>query len=102
YVASAPAQEQPSPAAGVVRKGKVPVSNEILKTTLPKPVEADLPNGLHLLVLEDHRLPQISFQILVPGAGGYYDTADKPSVAPFVAALMREGTASRTSEQISQ
>src|SRR5712691_6526038 len=97
-----PAQVEPSPTQGVVRKGKVPVSNEILKIKLPKPVEVDLPNGLHLMVLEDHRLPQLSFQIFIPGAGGYYDPADQPGLASFVAALMREGTASRTSEQISQ
>ena len=95
-------QDQPSPTAGLVKKGKVPVSNEILKITLPKPAEADLPNGIHLMVLEDHRLPQISFQILIPGAGGYYDLPDQPGLAAFVAALMREGTVSRTSEQISQ
>jgi predicted Zn-dependent peptidase len=95
-------QEPPSPTAGVVKKGKVPVSNEILKIRLPKPVEADLPNGLHLMVLEDHRLPQISFQVFIPGAGGYYDPPDQPGMATFVAALMREGTASRTSEQMSQ
>ncbi len=35
--------------------------------------EADLPNGLHLMVLEDHRLPRIAFQIIIPGAGGYFD-----------------------------
>jgi zinc protease len=99
---TAAVQDQPSPTKGVVKKGKVPVSNEILKITLPKPVEADLPNGLHLMVLEDHRLPQISFQIYIPGAGGYYDPADQPGLASFVAALMREGTVSRRSEQISQ
>src|SRR5262245_40809421 len=96
------AQQQDSPTKGLVRKGKVPVSNEILKVTLPKPVEADLPDGLHLMVLEDHRLPQISFQILIAGAGGYYDPADQPGLASFVAALMREGQASLSSEQISQ
>src|SRR5215471_6865105 len=96
------AQQQESPTPGVVKKGKVPVSNEILRVTLPKPVEADLPNGLHLMVLEDHRLPQISFQILIPGAGGYYDPVDRSGLASFVAALMREGTTTRTSEQISQ
>ena len=45
--------------AGLVKKGKAPVSNEVLKVKLPKPDEADLPNGLHLMVLEDHRLPQV-------------------------------------------
>lgn len=100
--AQQPPPDQPSPTQGVVRKGKVPVSSEILKVKLPKPVEVDLPSGLHLLVLEDHRLPQVSFQILIPGAGGYYDPADQPGLASFVAALTREGTASRMSEQISQ
>lgn len=100
--AQQPPPDQSSPTQGVVRKGKVPVSSEILKVKLPKPVEVDLPSGLHLLVLEDHRLPQVSFQILIPGAGGYYDPADQPGLASFVAALTREGTASRTSEQISQ
>jgi zinc protease len=102
-VALAVAQEQQTPPTqGVVKKGKVPVSTEILKTALPRPVEADLPNGAHLMVLEDHRLPQLSFQIFIPGAGGYYDPPDRSGLASFVAALMREGTSSRTSEQISQ
>ena len=86
---------------GLVRKGKVPVSNEILKIKLPRPAEADLPNGLHLIVLEDHRLPQISFQVIIPGAGGFFDPADQPGLASFTASLMREGTTTRTSNQIS-
>ena len=101
-VAAQPPAQVESPTKGLVKKGKVPVSNEILKIKLPRPVEFDLPNGLHLMVLEDHRLPQLSFQIFIPGAGGYYDPADQPGLASFVAALMREGTASRTSGQISQ
>ena len=94
--------QQASPTKGVVKKGKVPVSTALPMIKLPKAAEADLPNGLHLLVLEDHRLPQISFTIYLPGAGGYYDPADQPGLATFTAGLMREGTATRTSEQISQ
>jgi zinc protease len=94
--------QQESPTKGLVRKGKVPVSTEILKTKLPVPTEVDLPNGAHLMVLEDHRLPQVTFQIFIPGAGGYYDPPDNPGLASFTASLMREGTAMRTSEQISQ
>jgi zinc protease len=93
------AQETTSP--GLVRKGKVPVSNEILKIKLPRPAEADLPNGLHLIVLEDRRLPLISFQVIIPGAGGFFDPPDQPGLASFTASLMREGTATRTSNQIS-
>jgi zinc protease len=88
--------------AGMVLKGKAPVSNEVLKVKLPKPQEADLPNGLHLMVLEDHRLPQIAFQIVIPGAGGYYDDPAKAGLASYTAQLMREGTETRSSQQISQ
>src|SRR5262249_47876550 len=64
--------------------------------------EGNLANGIHLIVLEDHRLPQISFQLLVPGAGGYFEPSASPGLAGFTSALMREGTATRTSEEISQ
>jgi zinc protease len=98
---SVSAQETATASPGLVRKGKVPVSNEILKIKLPRPAEAELPNGLRLIVLEDHRLPQISFQLIIPGAGGFFDPAEQPGLASFTASLMREGTATRTSNQIS-
>lgn len=100
-VPAAPAPH-PSSAAGTVMKGKAPVSKELLKIKLPKPQETDLPNGVHVMVLEDHRAPLVNFQLLIEGAGGYYDPPDLPGLAGFTAALMREGTESRTSEQISE
>jgi zinc protease len=86
----------------MVLKGKAPVSNDLLKVKLPRPQEADLASGLHLIVLEDRRLPQIAFQIIIPGAGGYFDPADKVGLASYTAQLMREGTKTRTSPQISE
>ena len=74
----------------------------MLKIKLPRPAEADLSNGAHLMVLEDHRVPSISFQIMMMGAGGYYDPADLPGLADTTASLMDEGTTTRTSEQIAQ
>lgn len=88
--------------AGMVTKGKAPVSNDVLKVKLPKPQEATLANGLRLMVLEDHRLPRVSFQIIVPGAGGYYDPAPMIGLSSYAAQMMREGTASKSSAQISQ
>ena len=96
------AQEQAPSTKGMVVKGKAPVNETVLQVKLPRPQEADLPNGLHLIVLEDHRAPVVTFQLLVRGAGGYYDPADNPGLANFTAALMREGTAKRTSQQISE
>ncbi len=96
------APPQSTKSEGTVLKGKAPVNKEVLRVKLPKPVETDLSNGVHLIVLEDHRTPQVNFQMIVDGAGGYYDPASAPGLAGFTAALMREGTATKTSEQLSE
>ena len=93
---------QPNKAEGTVLKNKAPVNKEILKVALPKVQEADLSNGVHLIVIEDHRAPQVFFQMIIDGAGGYYDPPSLPGLASFTATLMREGTATKTSEQISE
>lgn len=94
---------QPAPStAGMVIKAKAPVSNDVLRVKLPKPQEAKLANGLHLMVLEDHRLPRISFQIIIPGGGGYYDPASMIGLSGYAAQMMREGTKAKSSQQISQ
>jgi predicted Zn-dependent peptidase len=100
-LSQSPAAQEAAVTPGLVRKGKVPVSSEVLKIKLPRPAEADLANGLHLIVLEDHRLPEVTFQLIVPGAGGFFDPADRQGLASFTASLMREGTATRTSTEIS-
>ena len=101
-VAAQPPAQNPSTAPGTILKNRAPVSTEVLKVHLPKPQEADLPNGVHLMVLEDHRAPLVNMQLIVEGAGGYYDPASSPGLAGFTAALLREGTAAKSSEQISE
>ena len=88
----APQGPQAPPTSSLVLKGKAPISNEILKVKLPRPQTATLANGLQVMVLEDRTLPQISFQLIIPGAGGYFDPADKIGLAQFTAQMMREGT----------
>jgi predicted Zn-dependent peptidase len=95
------AAQQPSSKA-VVMKGRAPVSTELLKLKLPQPTEADLSNGIHLMVLEDHRVPQVTFQLLIAGAGGYFDPADASGLASVTAAMMREGTTTLNTLQISE
>ena len=95
------AQQKPQQGA-VVMKGRAPVSTNVLKVTLPRPVETDLSSGLHVMVLEDHRVPMVSFQIQILGAGGYFDPADQVGLAQVTASMMREGTATRTTSQISE
>src|SRR5690242_5401137 len=88
-VIGAPTAQKPQ---AVVMKGKAPVSDAVLNVKLPRPREGTLANGLHLIVLEDHRAPQVSFTLNIPGAGGYYDAPGSWGVASVTAAMMREGT----------
>jgi zinc protease len=94
------AAQPPQSNKAVVMKGRAPVSTEMLRVRLPRPAEADLSNGLHLMVLEDRRAPQVSFQLLIPGAGGYFDPPSTPGLSVMTAAMMREGTTSKTTQQI--
>jgi zinc protease len=54
------------------------------------------------MVLEDRRLPQVTFQLIIPGAGGYFDPADMPGLAAMTATMMREGTPTKNTQQISE
>jgi zinc protease len=97
-----PAGQQPPSTAGVIAKNRAPVSDKILQVKLPRPEEADLPNGLHVMVLTDRRAPQVSVQLSLRGAGGYYDPAGHAGLAQFTAAVAREGTATKSSNEISE
>ena len=83
----------------VTRLNRVPVNNEILKVKLPHPTEIFLPNGLAVLVLEQHELPTIYCSLWIK-SGALSDPADMPGLASFTAALLRDGTARRNSTQI--
>jgi zinc protease len=97
------AQQPEAPAmSGVVFKNKAPISDKLLEIKLPKPQEADLPNGLHVMVLEDRRAPQVTIQLSMRGAGGYYDPADRIGLAQFTATNLREGTTTRSSTDIAE
>ncbi len=95
-------QAAPPSSKAVVMKGRAPVNEKVLDVKLPKPTEGDLANGIHLIVLEDHRAPQVTFQLLIPGAGGYFDASSSIGLASATAAMMREGTATRSTTQISE
>jgi zinc protease len=90
------------PLSKVERKNKAPVSGEVLHVKLPKPVEMTLPNGLTVLVLEDHRLPLVTARLSILGAGALYDPADLPGLANVTATMLREGTETRSSKQIAE
>ena len=59
----------------------------------------DLPNGLRLLVKEDHRLPFVHFRAGLRG-GVLAETAANCGASSMLAKLMMKGTKARTAEQL--
>jgi predicted Zn-dependent peptidase len=98
-LAQVPQQQKAS--KGLVIKGKAPISKEVLKVNLPKAYEAKLTNGLQVIVLEQHKLPTFTMQMVVLG-GGLSDPPDQPGAAQYTASLLREGTNTRNSKQIAE
>jgi zinc protease len=92
----------PAPPSAAPFKNRAPVSNDVIKVKLPRAQETQLSNGAYLMVLEDHRVPSVQFEIIMIGAGGYYDPPGMPGLADTTASLMDEGTATKSSEQIAQ
>ena len=92
----------PAPPTAAPFKNRAPVSDEIIEVKLPRAQETQLSNGAYLMVLEDHRVPSVQFEIIMIGAGGYYDPPGMPGLADTTASLMDEGTTTKSSEQIAQ
>ncbi|MBS1790704.1 MAG: insulinase family protein [Acidobacteria bacterium] len=67
---------------------------------LPPYKMVKLKNGLTVLLMEQHEIPIISFSFLVK-TGSTADPAGKEGVASLTASLLRKGTKSRASEQLS-
>ncbi len=86
---------------GAVIKGRAPVNKQLLKVKLPKPQETTLKNGLRVVMLENHRVPTFSMQMVVM-SGGLSDPAEMRGLAGATAALLREGTAKHTSKEIAE
>ncbi len=79
---------------------KPPAPMPVKAAQFPPFQEATLPNGLRLLVVENHKLPVISVQLAF-AAGGTYDAAGKVGTADMVAALLTQGAGKRTADEFS-
>jgi zinc protease len=99
---SSPQGDKGTSVSKVERKNKAPVSKEILKVKLPKPTETTLPNGLTVMILEDHHMPTVAVALSISGAGGLYEPAGQRGLAGITAQMLREGTKTRTSKQLAE
>jgi zinc protease len=69
------------------------------RVSLPPIVTRQLPNGLKLLIVEQHELPLADF-VLVVGSGTTSDPIGKAGIANLTAQMLREGTTTRQSLEI--
>jgi zinc protease len=65
------------------------------------PIKITTPNGMTVLVLEQHFLPIVEIHALIK-AGSAQDPPEKAGVANLVASLLDEGTTTRTSKQLAE
>ena len=86
-------------AQGTFDRTKPPELGPPPRVSLPPILTRQLPNGLKLIIVEQHELPLADFVLLV-GSGGTVDPAGKTGVANLTSSMLREGTTSRKSLDI--
>ena len=86
-------------AQGTFDRSKPPELGPPPGVALPPILTRELPNGLKLIIVEQHELPLADFVLLV-GSGSTTDPVSKTGVANLNAAMLREGTTTRKSLEI--
>jgi zinc protease len=89
------------PGAGKVRAARDGETPAVGSFSLKDAKRVELPNGLVLLLYENHRLPLFVAQAVVR-RGQLHEPADKAGVATLTGYLLEEGTASRSSQKIAE
>jgi len=87
---------------GAQLKGKAPINTQSLRIHLPKPVEAQLSNGVRVVVIEDRKLPTFFMQAVILNRGDALDVKGRQGIARATAVQLREGTSARTAQQLSE
>jgi len=87
--------------AQTMDRTKPPQTPPIPAYKLPPVFETKLPNGLGVVLVEDARFPLVTARLNVQG-DSKFDPKDLPGLAEGVAAVLTEGTKTRTARQISE
>ncbi|HEV2704541.1 MAG TPA: pitrilysin family protein [Pyrinomonadaceae bacterium] len=66
---------------------------------IPTPAESALANGLRVVVVEQRRLPLVSFRLSFR-AGDVFDPPELPGLTDILTNMLTEGTEARTSKQL--
>ena len=93
-------EQQLSAASATLDRTAMPEAAPTPSFSPPVPARATLSNGMNVVIVEKPGLPVVA-QGLLLRAGGITDPSDKPGIASLTASMLTEGTATRTSRQIS-
>ena len=101
----APAWEALRPAsagqAQTFDRKQLPTPGPTPQLRVPQWTTAKLANGATLIVSERHDLPLVSFSMTFLGGTNQFEKLDKVGVGGFTTSMLREGTKTRTAEQLS-
>lgn len=87
--------------AQTIDRTKPPVTPAAPDYKLPATFETKLPNGLTVTLVEDQRFPLVTVRLGYL-AGAKLDPGDMSGVSETVAALLTQGTATRTAKQLAE
>jgi predicted Zn-dependent peptidase len=80
---------------------KVPTADKTPELHVPVWTKTSLANGATLIVSERHGLPLVAFSITFLGGANQYEAADRRGLASMTTAMLTEGTATKTGDQLS-
>ena len=80
---------------------KVPTPGKSPVLAVPSWTKTQLNNGATLIVSERHNLPLVSFNLTLVGGSNQFEPANLRGVASLTMAMLTEGTATKTGDQIS-
>ncbi len=100
--AAQPSQAAASPAPSVAagNRSDVPLPGPAPALKVPPQRHFQLANGLKVRLVEYHRLPVVALYLVVD-AGAVHDPPAQPGLASFTAAMLTEGTKTRSATRIS-
>ena len=93
--------QQPKATSASFDRTAIPAPGIAPELHVPTWTSTKLGNGAQLIVSPRHNLPLVSFAINFVGGADQYDPATKPGVAEFAAAMLSEGTTTKSGDDIS-
>jgi zinc protease len=88
-------------AQGPLDRNRPPAVGPTPVLRVPTWTRTTLSNGAQLIVVEKHDLPLVAVNIDFVGGTTSYEPADKLGVAGFAAAMLSEGTTTKSADQLS-